>query len=222
VCVCGIVAERTVSQKMPPITIIPTLSPALSEKFLNVLRGEKDFRVLEIHSFSQIQDTLFRQKVDIVIVEVRGLQDLPGIKKLIQKKKDLKVVLIGDVNKDIVLEYMKAGAKGCLNNNIPPDLLKKAIRVINKGEVWFDQKITSVVFEEFARLVLERSGQPEIMKSLSKREKEVLHLITRGHKNKDIAQALYISEKTVKTHIHHVFEKLGVKDRLNATLLVTK
>lgn len=215
--------KRTVSQKMPPITIIPTLSPALSEKFLNVLKGEKDFRVLEIpHSFSQIQDTLFRQKADIVIVEVRGLQDLPGIKKLIQKGKDLKVVLIGDINKDIAFEYMKAGAKGCLNNNITPNLLKKAIRVINKGEVWFDQKITSVVFEEFARLVLERSGQPEIIKSLSKREKEVLHLVTRGHKNKDIAQALYISEKTVKTHIHHVFEKLGVKDRLNAALLVTK
>lgn len=60
------------------------------------------------------------------------------------------------------------------------------------------------------------------MESLSRREKEVLRLVARGYKNRDIAQALYISEKTVKTHLSHIFEKLGVEDRLKAALLVTK
>ena len=204
-----------------PISIILALNQPLREVFLKVLEEEKDFWVFEeIQSLKQTEDILSEERIDIVIAEVRNLQDLHGLRKFIQKSKTLKAIVMGD-NKDITLECMKAGAKGYLSYNIPPDLLKKAIKVIHKGQIWIDQKTTSEAFEEFARLAQEKR-QFELIETLSDREREIIRLVAQGYKNKDIAQTLFISVSTVKTHLYHIFEKIGVQDRINAALLVSK
>lgn len=203
-----------------PIYIILSLSQPFFRDFLRILREEEDFRVFDVpHSLNQIEDIPSLEKIDVVIVEVRELQDLLGIRRLIKKRKALKVVVMGD-DKNIALEYMKAGAKGYISHNISPDLLKKTIRVIHKGQVWIDRKTVSEVFEDFARLAPER-WQSEIMKTLSNREREVIRLVAQGCNNSDIALSLFISKNTVKTHLRRIFEKIGVHDRLKAALLVT-
>ena len=125
---------------------------------------------------------------------------------------------MGEVDKDIIFKCIKSGAKGFIDQNISQNLLKKAIRVIYNDEVWFGRKTTSKVFEEFLKLAPTRR-HPEHINCLSKREREVLSLVAQGFKNRDIAESLYISETTVKTHLYHIFEKLGVEDRLKAALL---
>lgn len=207
---------------MSPITIL-LLNKVFSKKSLRILGEEGDFKLFEgIRPFSRIEDFLSRQKVDLVITKVKGLQDLHEMRRLVGNGKDHKVVVMGDMDRDTAFEFIKSGVKGFLGSHIPPVLLKKAIRVIHKGEVWYDRKTASKVFEEFAaRLASERS-QHQSIEYLSKREKEVLDLVAKGSKNKEIAETLYISEKTVKFHLYNIFEKLGVKDRLNAALFVRK
>lgn len=196
---------------------------AFCKNCLIALQEESDFKVFDgNNSLNQIDDILSKQKVDIIIVKVEGLKELDIIKNVIQKRKKQKVLVCGDVDRDIAFNYIKSGVKGLLNCDIPSHLLKRAIRVIHKGEVWYDRKTASMIFDELAsRLTMER-GQPEIVKRLSKREKEVLNLVASGYKNRDIGESLSISEKTVKTHLYHIFEKLGVEDRINASLFMRK
>lgn len=204
---------------MPKISIL-SLNKFFSKKSHKLLVGEKDFKVLDgTRSFNEIEDILARHKVDIVVIEVADLQDLDWLRRLLPKGKDQKIIVMGEADGDISFKCIKSGVKGFIEQNISPNLLKKAIKVIYNGEVWFGRKTTSKVFEEFLKLAPTR-GHPESIKCLSKREKEVLRLVAQGFKNRDIAESLYISETTVKTHLYHIFEKLGVEDRLKAALLV--
>ncbi len=206
---------------MTPITIL-SLNQAFSKKFLTALKEERDFKVLEAHSLRNVEDILPRQKIDIIIAKFDFFEDLDEVKGLIQKGKGQKVAVTGDVDRDIVFEYIKLGVKGFLSCDISSNLLKKAIRAIHKGEVWYDRETSSRIFEEFALRQAQERAQPEILECLSKREKEVLHLVAKGLKNKDIADALHVSEKTIKTHLYHIYEKLGVENRINAALFVKK
>lgn len=103
--------EETYS-KMPLISIALSLNQACSEGLRRALRKEEEFRVVgEARSLGRIEDILSQQKVDGVIIEVRGLQELLGVGGLIQKEKDLQVIILGDLDQEAVLEYLRSGAK---------------------------------------------------------------------------------------------------------------
>ena len=207
---------------MTPVNIL-YLNHSLSKRFLSVLSKEKDFKIFDtVQPLSRIQDVLSKQKkVDIVIVKVEDLQDLHEIKNLIRRGNVRNVVAVGNVDKEIIFGCIKAGIRGFICPDISSNLLKKAIRVINKGEIWFDRKTSSKMFEEFARHITTKE-QPDLMECLSNREKEVLHLMSKGYKNRGIAENLCISENTVRNHLSKIYEKLGVEDRINAIILARK
>jgi DNA-binding NarL/FixJ family response regulator len=127
------------------------------------------------------------------------------------------IVLTSFLEDDRLLPAMRAGAAGYLLKNVEPAELARAVRAAHAGEAMIDPTVA-------ARLVETLSETPDRHDPdhLTKREREVLELITRGRSNKRIALELGISEKTVKTHVGHLLEKLGVTDRTQAALLAVQ
>jgi len=182
------------------------------------LRKEQQFNIIECdNTFYQVEDILSKQPVDLIISHINGTNHLQKLGNIIRTDTSRKVVVAGESDREIIFEYIKVGVKGHLDNNISPELLKRAIRVLHDGEAWFDRDISSRVVDWFSDhgAVARQSKQNT---SLSKREMEVLECVSRGMKNRGIAQALHISESTVKTHLYRIYEKLDVKDRMSAVL----
>lgn len=113
---------------------------------------------------------------------------------------------------------LRAGAKGCLPTHVPAAILKRAVRVVAGGEYWVDRKTVGKLFSEFLQMHRPTKAGEVAAGSLTQREVEVVKLLSQGCKNKEIAQRLFISVKTVKTHLTNIFAKLKIKDRLQAAL----
>jgi DNA-binding NarL/FixJ family response regulator len=108
---------------------------------------------------------------------------------------------------------MRLGARGGVLKQSASDLLVKSIHRVYKGEVWLDNRVTAEVMMAFAK-----SSEDGDKPLLSDREKEIVQLVARGYRNKEIAERLFIGEQTVKNHLHNIFDKLSVSDRLEFSL----
>jgi DNA-binding NarL/FixJ family response regulator len=120
------------------------------------------------------------------------------------------VVLTSFADRDQIMAALDAGASGYLLKDAEPEELTRGIRSAARGEAPLAPKA--------AREVLAARGERRPMADLSKREADVLRLVARGHPNKLIARELSISEKTVKAHLTHIFQRIGVTDRTQAAL----
>jgi DNA-binding NarL/FixJ family response regulator len=120
------------------------------------------------------------------------------------------VVLTSFSDRDRILAALDAGAVGYLLKDADPDELVRAIRAAGRGD--------APLHPRAARELLDRQGGPSAGPDLTDREQEVLTLVAQGLPNKLIARRLAISERTVKGHLTHIFERLGVTDRTQAAL----
>ena len=118
---------------------------------------------------------------------------------------------------DQVLPAVHAGAAGYVLKDIEPSSLESAIRVVHRGESLLDPQVTQRVMREVAR-----PSPGGGVASLTPRELEVLRLLARGLSNRQLAEELVVSEKTVKTHVSSILLKLGVHDRTQAALLAVR
>ena len=107
---------------------------------------------------------------------------------------------------NLIVAAMNAGAQGYLLKDAPPEELTRAVRAVNEGRPVMSDQVTVALTR--------RLTQPRT--SLSARELEILQAVATGHTNKEIAQELFISQATVKTHLVHIFDKLGVDNRTSA------
>ena len=119
---------------------------------------------------------------------------------------------------DYVYAAIRAGASGFLLKDAPPDDLIHAIRVVARGEALLAPTVTRRLIEEFASRP-EPEAQPEGMGELTERELEVLRSLAAGLSNAEIANVLFVSEATVKTHISHILTKLDLRDRVQAVVV---
>ena len=115
-----------------------------------------------------------------------------------------------------VIRAMRLGARGVVLKQSATDLLVKSIYRVHAGEIWLDNHMTAEVMKAFAKS--SGSGPRREMRLLSDREKEIVQLVAQGYRNKEMGEKLFISEQTVKNHLHNIFDKLGVSDRLELAL----
>ncbi|MGZ4682346.1 MAG: LuxR C-terminal-related transcriptional regulator, partial [Acidimicrobiales bacterium] len=122
---------------------------------------------------------------------------------------------------DYVFTALRAGASGFLLNDTPPDELIRAVRVVAGGDALIDPGVTRRLIEEFALLASEATPTepPPSLDALTDRELEVLRAMARGLSNAEIADELFVSETTVKTHVGRVLMKLHLRDRVQAVVL---
>jgi len=132
------------------------------------------------------------------------------------------ILMVNDDGKEDLVEAIRLGCSGILPKSTSTELLLKSIRKVHQGEIWLDRVSTADVIRRLSKKgsgnVAARQGLREHGAVLSNREREIVGLIAQGFKNKDMAERLFISEQTVKNHLHNIFDKLGVSDRLELAL----
>jgi two-component system nitrate/nitrite response regulator NarL len=111
---------------------------------------------------------------------------------------------------------MRLGARGVVLKQSASDLLLKSSRKVHDGEIWLDNRITPEVIDAFKKSA--EAGQCREKPLLRNREKGIVQLVAQGFRNREIGKKLFISEQTVKKHLHHIFDKLGMSDRLELAL----
>ncbi len=136
-------------------------------------------------------------------------------------KENIKVILLVLLeSQDFFVRAVRAGCRGILHKDSPPDLLLKCIRKVHEGELWLDRATTAQVLRLFTneQTIVHPKERDHKNSPLSPREREIVGLVVQGYKNKELAEKLAISEQTVKNHMHNIFDKLGVCDRLELAL----
>jgi DNA-binding NarL/FixJ family response regulator len=118
---------------------------------------------------------------------------------------------------EYVYEALTAGASGFVLKDDPPEQLLAAIRTVAAGEALLSPSITKRVIGQFTRI--RRPAPPKEFEELTTREQDVFRLIADGLSNAEIAEELFISETTVKTHITHILQKLDLRDRVQAVVM---
>lgn len=164
---------------------------------------------------------------DIVLLDMNmperdGLQGILEISKL---DMDVKVLaLSGYDDADLIFRAMKIGAKGYVLKTMASAQLIYAIEEVLNGKIYLPLALSSRFFEYFQQSFREESSKQDaadeenLLNDLTQREEEVLELLTQGITYKGVANKLFISETTVKTHVNNIFQKLQVNDRTQAVL----
>jgi len=198
----------------------------MRESLAQMLALEEDIQVVGTASDGERALSVCRaQKPDVLLTDI-GMPKVSGIEvtqTLRQELPNTRVVILtiyGDDDK--VFAAIKAGARGYVLKDSPPEEALAAIRAASRGEMLLNPALAVRVFDEFSRLSTQRSEDNAILSHLTDRELEVLTLMGKGMRNKEIADALFISEKTVKNHISKIFEKLEVNSRAEAALLAAR
>jgi DNA-binding NarL/FixJ family response regulator len=133
------------------------------------------------------------------------------------------VVLGDEPSDDFVMQALSAGASGCCNTYAAPEVLRQVALVVGNGGLWVGQSLLQKLIASTSRILGERGGQPprdDWSRLLSDREAQVARLVARGASNKEIARQLAITERTVKSHLTNIFEKLGLRDRLQLSFRI--
>src|SRR5437764_280033 len=134
------------------------------------------------------------------------------------------IMLTSDDAKEDFVEAVKQGCCGVVPKQTSTELLLKSIRKVHAGEFWLDRMTTAEVIRRLAKKSgpvngsSSRMGVRDQAAALSQREREIVILVAQGFKNKEMAERMFISEQTVKNHLHNIFDKIGVSDRLELAL----
>lgn len=192
-----------------------------------LLNLEGTFNVVSAATSVNVGVTLIkRHNPDIVILDMNmperdGLQALQDIEALGLGTKVL--VLSGYDDADLIFRAMKLGAKGYILKTMASAQLIYAIEEVLSGKIYLPLAISSRFFEYFQKTFRDEAAAAEVkeenfLDALTHREEEVLELLTQGITYKGVANKLFISETTVKTHVNNIFQKLQVNDRTQAVL----
>jgi DNA-binding NarL/FixJ family response regulator len=157
---------------------------------------------------------------DVVLMDLvmPGMGGVAAIRRIRERVPGTRVVVLTSfASDDQVIPAVQAGAAGYLLKDVEPSGLEAAIRLVHEGEALLDPQVAGRVMEEVAH-----PAPGGDLASLTPRERQVLGLLGRGMSNRELADALVVSEKTVKTHVSNILMKLGVHDRTQAALLAVR
>jgi DNA-binding NarL/FixJ family response regulator len=152
---------------------------------------------------------------DIILMDIvmNGMTGLEATRWVKEQSKCKVIIISSEVNKEYISLGIKCGIDGYLPKNVDKETLILAIRAVYSGTKFFNEAISNLIFEDFYKTQREPNSQPrKVSSDLSKRENEVLKLITSGKNNQEVAELLFISTKTVETHKANILEKLGLRN----------
>jgi len=181
-----------------------------------------------VDSLELLRDGLVRIKPQVLLLDhdLPGLDSPVGIANLKKLSPETKIVILTHALSDETeWELFKAGVRGCCKKDIEPKQLNSVIVAIQQGELWIRRTLTCRLLDELGIIALEKNqikqAASDLLANLTRREQEIATLVGNGESNKQIAQHLAITERTVKAHLTEIFRKLDVADRLKLALIVT-
>ncbi len=138
------------------------------------------------------------------------------LQSLVRLQPQVRPLVVGSALNDAQqLELLEAGARGFLVPSADPQVVGQALDIVLRDHYWINRRLTTLVL---ARLLPPREPGPALESPLSPRELEILQALTEGLSNQEIGDRLFISESTVKIHVHRIFRKIGAKSRTQALL----
>jgi DNA-binding NarL/FixJ family response regulator len=189
--------------------------------FRMLLGGEPDIEVVaEAGTGVEAVRQASRFEPTVILMDIRmpELDGLEATRRIIAADPAARVLMLTTFDLDeYVYEALRAGASGFVLKDDLPEQLIAAVRTVAAGDALLSPAVTKRVIRQFTRLP--RSEPPRGFAELTGRERDIFRLIADGLSNPEIAGRLYISETTVKTHVTHVFQKLDVRDRVQAVVL---
>ena len=194
--------------------------------FRMILDAEPDVDVIgEASDGREAVELVAKITPDVILMDIRmpNLDGLEATRRILEGRTEgPRVLMLTTFDLDeYVYEALRAGASGFLLKDTPPEQLVDAIHVVANGDALLSPAITKRVIEEFVRRPpASIATTPPELQELTARELEVLGSIARGSSNAEIAKELFVSETTVKTHVTHILQKLGLRDRVQAVVLV--
>jgi len=160
---------------------------------------------------------------DVVLMDVRmpTMDGIEATRRLLAARSPRpRVLMLTTFDLDeYVYDALSAGASGFLLKDVAAEKLFDAVRLVAAGEALLAPTVTRRLIDEFARLRPRMAPRPDGLRSLTRRETEVLRLVAEGLSNAEIAERLVVSEETVKTHVSRMLTKLGLRDRTQAVVV---
>jgi DNA-binding NarL/FixJ family response regulator len=236
--------ENNAAVNGPPAGGVPTKQkirivvaddhPIFRDGLCRLLGLEDDFEVVaQAQDGRQVLEILQQLEPDILLLDLKmpGLDGLATLQRLqAARNKTRVIVLTASDDKNEFVQAMKLGTSGIVLKQTATELLIKSIRKVHAGEIWLDSHTTAAVIRKFveaeeapppppsAPSITSQPARDRERSPLSQREREIVALVAQGFKNKEMAEKMFISEQTVKNHLHNIFDKLGVSDRLELAL----
>ena len=193
--------------------------------FRMLLSGEPDIDVVaEAGTGAEAIQKAARFEPTVVLMDIR-MPDLDGLeatRQIIEADPAARILILTTFDLDeYIYEALQAGASGFVLKDDPPEQLIAAVRTVAAGEALLSPTVTRRVIDQFSRAP-RPAPPPKGLAELTEREHEIFVLIAEGLSNAEIGARLFITDTTVKTHVTHIFQKLGLRDRVQAVVLAYK
>jgi len=222
-------ASQDIPNSLEPVRTIRVVladdHPIVRDGLRKLLTLEDDIEIVaEASDGNEVIQVIQETNPDIVLLDLRmpnmdGLAALQALQNVDKKCKI--IVLTASEDKNEFVQAMKLGCAGIVLKQTAPELIVKSIRKVFGGEIWLDSHTTAAVMRQFAapgEMMNGAAVKGRERSPLSQREREIVGLVAQGYKNREMAEKMFISEQTVKNHLHNIFDKLGVSDRLELAL----
>lgn len=190
----------------------------IREGLNRILSFKNEFKIVfESNNGEAIIDNLDKINTDVVLLDINmpKISGLEVLKYIKSKKLNIKVVMLTvEDDEDTINKAIELGADGYVLKESAGTEITNAIKTVYNGEKFIDKSLIKFLFKR----KVDGNSKGNKLESLTKREKEILLVLSKGLKNKEIADQLFLSEKTVKNYITSIFRKIGVEDRVQATI----
>lgn len=193
--------------------------PIVLDGLDNLFRLEPDLEVVaRCMNGEECIGAVRRHQPDILVLDLRmpRKDGLTVLRELRREKQSVKVVLLAAaLEEDEVLEALRLGVRGMVLKELAPQMVVQCVRKVHAGEQWVEKQAFGRALDTLLR---REAGERAASSVLTPREIEMVGMVARGLRNKEMSQRLAISEGTVKIHLHNIYRKLKVENRVELIL----
>jgi two-component system nitrate/nitrite response regulator NarL len=197
--------------------------PLVHDGFELLCSREGDFRLLaKCQDGEEALQSVRRSLPDILVLET-SLPKMDGFAVLREIRRDRlptrAVILTAALDDEQALEALRLGVRGVVLKSMPTKLLAQCIRKVHAGGQWLEKQSAGRAIE---KMLLREAGARRLANILTPREIEIARMVAQGQSNREISEKLLVREGTVKIHLHNVYKKLGIDNRVDLTLYAQK